>query len=334
MVVRIATYASHSALQILKGAKDEGFETIAFGSERVKPLYTKYFPVADYFLVGKYPEDELLELNAVVIPTGSFVAHLGVELVERMKVPYFGNKRVLKWESDRNLERKWLEKAKLKLPRVYDDPDDIDRPVIVKPHGAKGGRGYFIAKDPQDFWTKVEKFLGIKDKEDLKNVQIQEYVIGVPVYPHYFYSKLTRELELMSIDRRYESNVDAIGRIPSKDQLELELDITYTVIGNIPLVLRESLLMDVIEAGERTVKAAEELMGGLWGPFCLEGVFTPDLDFVVFEISARIVAGTNPFINGSPYTWLKYDEPMSTGRRIAREIRLAIEEDKLDEVVS
>ncbi|BAA30454.1 formate--phosphoribosylaminoimidazolecarboxamide ligase [Pyrococcus horikoshii] len=333
-MVRIATYASHSALQILKGAKDEGFGTIAFGKPRVKLLYTKYFPVADYFLEGDYPEDKLLELDAVVIPTGSFIAHLGVELVEKMRVPYFGNKEVLKWESDRSLERKWLEKAKLTLPRIYEDPDDIDRPVIVKPHGAKGGRGYFIAKSSKDFWEKAEKFLGIRSKEDLKNVQIQEYVVGVPIYPHYFYSKITGELELMSIDRRYESNVDAIGRIPSREQLDLDLDVTYTVVGNIPLVLRESLLMDVIEAGERVVKASEELMGGLWGPFCLEGVFTPDMEFVVFEISARIVAGTNLFINGSPYTWLKYDEPMSTGRRIAREIKIAIEEGKLEEVVT
>lgn len=82
-MVRIATYASHSALQILKGAKDEGFGTIAFGKPRVKLLYTKYFPVADYFLEGDYPEDKLLELDAVVIPTGSFIAHLGVELVEK-----------------------------------------------------------------------------------------------------------------------------------------------------------------------------------------------------------------------------------------------------------
>ncbi|AAL81641.1 5-formaminoimidazole-4-carboxamide-1-(beta)-D-ribofuranosyl 5'-monophosphate synthetase [Pyrococcus furiosus DSM 3638] len=334
MKVRIATYASHSALQILKGAKDEGFETIAFGSSKVKPLYTKYFPVADYFIEEKYPEEELLNLNAVVVPTGSFVAHLGIELVENMKVPYFGNKRVLRWESDRNLERKWLKKAGIRVPEVYEDPDDIEKPVIVKPHGAKGGKGYFLAKDPEDFWRKAEKFLGIKRKEDLKNIQIQEYVLGVPVYPHYFYSKVREELELMSIDRRYESNVDAIGRIPAKDQLEFDMDITYTVIGNIPIVLRESLLMDVIEAGERVVKAAEELMGGLWGPFCLEGVFTPDLEFVVFEISARIVAGTNIFVNGSPYTWLRYDRPVSTGRRIAMEIREAIENDMLEKVLT
>jgi hypothetical protein len=48
------------------------------------------------------------------------------------------------------------------------------------------------------------------------------------------------------------------------------------------------------------------------------------------EISARIVAGTNPFIDGSPYSYLNYDEPMSTGRRIAREIKNALLSNSLD----
>lgn len=187
---------------------------------RVKPLYTKYFPVADHFIEGAYPEEELLEFEAVVVPTGSFVAHLGVELVEKMKVPYYGNKAVLRWESDRSLERKWLEKAKLRLPRIYEDPDDIDGPVIVKPFGA-GGEGVLPGQLPEDFWKKAER-LGVRSKEDLSRVQIQEYVVGVPVYPHYFYSKLNGELELMSVDRRYESNADAIGRIPARSRLILE----------------------------------------------------------------------------------------------------------------
>lgn len=329
----VGTYASHSALQILKGARDEGFKTVAFGKERVKPLYTKYFPVADEFLVGEYPEKELLEKEVIVIPTGSFVAHLGIERVESMKVPYYGNKAVLRWESDRNLERKWLQKAGLKVPRVYEDPDDIDVPVIVKFHGARGGKGYFLARDSRDFWETAKK-AGITDKEGLRGVQIQEYILGVPVYPHYFYSKLNGELELMSVDRRYETNVDGIGRINAKDQLELGIEGSYVVVGNIPIVLRESLLMDVMEMGERTVKAAEELMGGIWGPFCLETILTDEMEFIVFEISARIVAGTNPFVNGSPYSWLRYDVPMSTGRRIAREIKQAIEEDRLGDILT
>jgi 5-formaminoimidazole-4-carboxamide-1-(beta)-D-ribofuranosyl 5'-monophosphate synthetase len=69
------------------------------------------------------------------------------------------------------------------------------------------------------------------------------------------------------------------------------------------------------------------------GPFSLEAVFSPAKGFTVFEISARIVAGTNLFPTGSPYSSFLYEEPMSTGRRIARELRSASERNMLDRIV-
>jgi 5-formaminoimidazole-4-carboxamide-1-(beta)-D-ribofuranosyl 5'-monophosphate synthetase len=72
---------------------------------------------------------------------------------------------------------------------------------------------------------------------------------------------------------------------------------------------------------------------GLFGPFCLETIITRKLQIFCFEISARIVAGTNPFIDGSPYTALKYDVPMSTGRRMAREIKQGITDGRLSEIL-
>ena len=80
----------------------------------------------------------------------------------------------------------------------------------------------------------------------------------------------------------------------------------------------------------KKLKGAEK---GLFGPFCLECIVTRKLEIFVFEISARIVAGTNPYTTGSPYSWLKYSEPMSTGRRIAREIKQAIEGSRLGDVL-
>jgi 5-formaminoimidazole-4-carboxamide-1-(beta)-D-ribofuranosyl 5'-monophosphate synthetase len=86
--------------------------------------------------------------------------------------------------------------------------------------------------------------------------------------------------------------------------------------------------------GQKVIETSRELFSpGLTGPFCIETVCTEDLEFIAFEISARIVAGTNLFINGSPYSQLLYDVPMSTGRRIAREVKEAIKGDLLDEVV-
>jgi 5-formaminoimidazole-4-carboxamide-1-(beta)-D-ribofuranosyl 5'-monophosphate synthetase len=138
----------------------------------------------------------------------------------------------------------------------------------------------------------------------------------------------------MSFDKRYESNADSIGRISAQDQLDADIRTSYTITGNIPMVIRESILPQVFEMGENVVKKSKKLAGkGLYGPFCLEAIIDPNLNFYVFEISARIVAGTNPFVNGSPYTWLRYNEPMSTGRRLCRDIKQAIEQDRLDEVL-
>ncbi|MBU7045617.1 MAG: DUF1297 domain-containing protein, partial [Theionarchaea archaeon] len=35
----------------------------------------------------------------------------------------------------------------------------------------------------------------------------------------------------------------------------------------------------------------------------------------------------------SPYTYAKYFEPMSAGRRIAREIKMALKEDRMRDIV-
>ena len=164
---------------------------------------------------------------------------------------------------------------------------------------------------------------------------LQEYIVGVPIYAHYFHSPLTQELEILSFDKRYESNADSIGRIRAEDQLAANIFTSYTIVGNIPVVVRESLLPEFFAMGERVVETSKKMCGGkgLFGSFCLECIVTRKLEIFVFEISARIVAGTNPFIMGSPYSWLKYQEPMSTGRRIAREIKLAIEAGRLLDVL-
>jgi len=332
---KIATLGSHSALQILKGAKQEGFETICVCIKgREKPY--QQFKVADKIITidsfkdFEKTQNQLLKENAIIIPHASFIAYMGFERIENLKVPYFGNKKILKWESDRNLERKWLKQAGLKLPKLFKNPKDIDRPVIIKFHGAGGGKGYFLAKNYEDFQKKIKMH---KEKEYV----IQEYILGVHMYAHYFNSPLTGETELMGFDKRYESNVDSLGRISARDQMALpeeQVDPSYVIVGNMPVVVRESFLPRFIQKGENVIKVSKKLVEkGLFGPFCLETIMTPDEDIITFEISARIVAGTNPYTNGSPYTWLRYDEPMSTGRRIAREIKLAIEQNKLKKVL-
>jgi len=329
----IATLGSHSALQILKGAKDEGFKTLAICLKgREKPY--KLFKVADKMIVIDSYKDflrignKLASKNIILIPHASLIAYLGYKKVEKLKMKYFGNKKILRWEADRNLEEKWLKKARLKLPIIFDNPKKIDRPVIVKFHGAGGGKGYFLANSAVDFKRKIKPY-------KRKKYIIQEYIVGVPIYTHYFYSPLDRKLEIMGFDKRYESNVDSLGRISARDQMVLpSCDPSYVICGNIPIVIRESFLPQIINMGEAVVKASKKIVPpGLFGPFCLEMVINPQEEIFVFEISARIVAGTNPYINGSPYTQLYYQEPMSTGRRIAREIKIAIKANKLNKIL-
>jgi 5-formaminoimidazole-4-carboxamide-1-(beta)-D-ribofuranosyl 5'-monophosphate synthetase len=215
------------------------------------------------------------------------------------------------------------------VPRIFTEQDVIDRPVIVKSYGAAGGVGYFIAHNQTDFQEKLKKFTS-------KDFIVQEYIIGVPMYLHFFYSPLTGQNELLSIDRRYESNVDSLGRLPLKHQEQIDIVPSFVVVGNSPLVIRESLMPEAYAMADRLIESGKRMIDkkGLFGPFCLETIITQDQKFYAVEVSCRIVAGTNLFIDSSPYASLIYDEPMSTGRRIAREIKLAIEQDRLAEVLN
>ena len=330
----IVTLGSHSALQILKGAKDEGFKTAVVATPDRLTLYKTYNNFIDEILKidswKNFPtlEKQLIKRNAIIIPHGSFVAYLGLDQNKNMKALYFGNKKVLDWEENRKMQRDWMEEAKVKVPHRFKRGDKIDRPVIVKSYGASGGKGYFTARNQREF---DEKLKGYSEERFM----VQEYVIGVPVYFHFFYSPLTKKVELMSVDKRYETNVDSLGRIPAKNQRGLNIEPSFEVVANIPLAVRESMMAEAVAMAERVVKASQKLIPtkGLFGPFCLETIITSSEELYVIEISARIVAGTNCFINGSPYTYLLYDEPMSTGRRIAREIKNAVKLNRLKEVL-
>ena len=339
--ITIATLCSHSSLQIFHGARKMGFKTIGMVTKNNQRIYDA-FPLAkpDKFITYSDYDDmseragELQDDNVVLIPHGSFVEYMGAKKFEDFEVPSYGNRGVLSWESDRALQRQWITSSGAPMPRLITDAREIKEPVMVKYHGAKGGRGFFIAKDYPDF------------KMGIDNTQpytIQEYCLGTRYYLHFFYDPLKTDgyriahggsLELLSIDRRDESNIDEMYKLGSiEDAKRHGLYPSFVVTGNTPVVIRESLLPKAFEMAENIVNKSYELFGGMWGPFCLETVVNDKLEFRVFEISTRIVAGTNPFINGSPYAEMIYPG-MSTGARMAMEIKDAIEKDRLKELMS
>ena len=338
--ITIATICSHSSLQIFDGARKEGFKTLGI-CLKAPPKHYDAFPLAkpDEFLVLDRYEDlldkveEMKAKNVIIIPHGSFIAYMGIDKFIQLGLPTFGNRDVLEWESNRRMEREWLVGAGIHMPDAIEDPRDIDGPVMVKYDGARGGHGFFIAKSYEDFQKHIDPS---------RTFTIQRFITGTRYYLHYFYSPIKEDgytlskgsLEMLSMDRRVESNADEIFRLGSPRELaEAGIIPSYVVTGNVPLIARESLLPLVFELGSRVVEESMKKFGGMIGPFCLETVFTDNLEIKVFEISARIVAGTNLYVSGSPYADL-IEENMSTGRRIAREIKLAKEKGRLDEIVS
>lgn len=329
----IATLGSHSSLQILHGAKQEKFKTLLITLPARENFYKRFKFIDQIITISDFAdfpevEKDLKNKNVIVIPHGSFVAYLGVEKNKNMNLPYFGNKAVLDWEQDRIAQNKWLTEAKINTPPQYGSIDEAEFPVIVKSFGAAGGSGYFVAYNADQYREKIRTFPG-------DQFVIQKYILGVTLYIHYFYSPLSGEIEIMSMDRRYETNADGLGRIPMPEGATEYIKPEFVVVGNSPLVLRESMLPEAYDMGERLVKSSKKLIDkrGIFGPFCLETIITPDMKFCAIEISARIVAGTNIFTEGSSYSWLNYDKPVSTGRRIAMEIERAIKENKLGEIL-
>ncbi len=338
----IATLGSHCALQVLKGAKDEGFKTILICEKKRERLYRRFKFIDELILVNSFLEISesrcesfLKENNSILIPHGTLIAQMKQEQIESIQTPIFGNKHILGWESDRTLKEQLMKEAKFDVPKSISSPKEIESLIIAKRHGAAGGKGYFLASTEEEYNKKRDVLINQGLISGDSDLYLQEYYSGVLAYLQFFYSPLEKKIEFFGVDKRHESDIDGLARIPAENQLKSNDIPSFNVIANSPLVLRESLLDNVYTMGENFVEASAKIVPpGMNGPFCIEGVYDQNAQFKVFEFSARIVAGTNMYVNGSPYTTFMYNEPMSMGRRIAREIKKADEQNKIDVIVT
>lgn len=347
--LKIVTICSHSALQIFHGARTEGIEALGIALPNTKPYYESFSLAKpdDFITVEDYREilredlqKRLIEENALIVPHGSFVEYVSAEnILEKLYVPMFGNRLTLYWESDREKQYMWIVEAGLPHPKRYSSPEEIDKLVIVKLCGAKGGYGYFKTSSISEFHSKIAELKKRKIIGGDSGYVIEEFIPGVRIYPHFFFSPIREpnlkslphgSLEILGMDRRLEV-IDEIYRgLP--EIIEDFLD--FTVVGNTPVVVREKLIVDILEISSKIIQASRKLFyPGLIGPFCIEMIYHPEKGFKIFEISTRIVAGTNLYSHGSPYSYYYYNEPMSMGRRIAREIKEAVKIGKLGELV-
>jgi len=96
------------------------------------------------------------------------------------------------------------------------------------------------------------------------------------------------------------------------------------------------MLERAYELGERFVAAVkQEYDPGIIGPFALQCAIKngpPSKEFVCFDVSLRVPG--SPGITATPYSSYLWGEPVSIGRRIAKEVKLAIAEQALDKIVT
>ena len=341
--VTVAVLGSHSALEIMDGAKDEGLRTAVVCERGREGPYRRFSRLADEIIVldsfgdmlGEATQERLRSLNAVVVPHRSLTAYLGYDAIEgSLRVPMFGNRAMLRAE-ERSEERgqyHLLRSAGIRYPRVYESPDDIDGPAIVKvmESGRPLERAFFTVQSPSEYSRVAEEKIsaGIVSEDGLASASIEELVIGAYLNFNYFCSPGSKEVDFVGIERRIQTNVDGFTSLPATQQQgllqgEIGVQLQNIEVGHTPASVRESLLGRVFEAGDRFAgAAAREYPPGVIGPFSLQSVVTRDLEIVVYDASLRVPG--NPILaTTSPYTKYKYGETFGIGRRIAMDIRAA-----------
>ena len=348
--IRIGVLGSHSALEIASGAKQEGFETVVVCQKGREKTYTKYYKnIFDHVLMlDKFSEmtsqsnvKKLTDLNTIFVPNRSFSVYAGYEAIEnQFAVPLMGNRAMLRTE-ERNTPRNQLyllQKAGIATPKTFKSPSEIDRLAIIKvPEKERAiERAFFYASSPEEYEKTAQKRIkqGIITPEALKNSVIEEYVIGAKFNANLFWSPLTDEIDLLGFDRRIQTDLDGVLDLPAQEQLELNIPTQNIEIGHMGATMRESQIEKIFEAAEKFVNTCKkEYPPGMVGLFALQGAVTKDLEFYVFDVSPR-VPGCPCVEPTSPYMKYKYGMEVGPGRRVAMEVKRAVKEGRLAEVVT
>jgi 5-formaminoimidazole-4-carboxamide-1-(beta)-D-ribofuranosyl 5'-monophosphate synthetase len=365
----VGTVGSHSAIDVADGAVTEGFASIVLAQTGREATYARYFrTVRDaqgtrtrgcVDEVWSYPkfadlaapdaQARMREHRMLLVPNRAFSSYVPLTTIEDdFRVPIVGSRRLLRIEerSERDNYYTLLAAAGIPIPRALPGPDALDRLAIVKlPHAARRlERGFFTAASAEEYRSKSRALLdrGTIAADDLAHARIEEYVLGPVFNFNFFFSPLVPRadgLELLGVDERRESNLDGLVRLPAAQQLGLSASDRipdYTVVGHGTLTVRESILEEVFRLGEKFVDAARtRAPPGILGPFCLQTCIDKDGHLTVFDVAARIGGGTNIHLAlGHPYGNALYRMPMSSGRRVALEIRRAAESGRLKEIVS
>jgi 5-formaminoimidazole-4-carboxamide-1-(beta)-D-ribofuranosyl 5'-monophosphate synthetase len=365
----IGALGSHSAIDIADGAAHEGFHTLILAQQDRERTYANYFRaqrdssgtlirgcIDETWTFPTFAEsvapavqERLRQESVLLVPHRALSSYVPLSFIENeLEVPILGSRNMLRIEERTERENYYtlLHAGGLPTPEALPGPEAIDGLCIIKlPHAARRlERGFFTAATPEEYRVKSEQLLADKtiQASDLATARIERYVLGPVFNFNFFYSPLVpREdaLELLGVDERRESSLDGLVRLPAAQQLEMSARHRipeYTVVGHGTLTVRESLLEEVYRLGERFVEASRSRYSpGIIGPFCLQTCIDSAGQPTIFDVAVRIGGGTNIHLSlGHPYGNALWREPMSSGRRLAVEVKHALSEDRLGELVT
>jgi len=358
--ITIGVLGGHSALDVSNGAKKYGFNTVAVAQKGREKTFTKYYKsrgdgrgcidnviLVDHFgdVVNEDVQKQLRDMNTIFIHNRYFWVYCDFERIENeFKVPIFGLRQGVKLEERDvpNNQYYLLQQAGIRIPKIFKSPSEIDRLVIVKVNEALRGyeRAFFFADSEDAYRQEGEKRIseGLITREDLEKAVIEEYVVGAHINLNFFYSALTGELELMGTDTRRQTNLDGFLRLPVDEQIMVKKYKKMKIIetGHYAVTMKESLVEKAFALGERFVETMKkEVAPGMIGPFALQGAVVAEEgkeEFVLFDVSMRIPG--SPGTKFTPYSGYLYGDSMSYGERIAMELRNAIDQGKLEDLLT
>ncbi|MEM3144167.1 MAG: formate--phosphoribosylaminoimidazolecarboxamide ligase family protein [Candidatus Nitrosotenuis sp.] len=346
---RIGVLGSHSALEIMDGAKDEGIPTVVICQKGRDAPYRRFQRIADEIIVVENFKDMasqkmqkmFRDSNTIIVPHRALTAYLGYDTIEnKFLVPIFGNRALFQAEERSFAKNQYylLEKSKIRFPKIFNDPKKINKPAIVKVQEKerKLERAFFTVSSYKDYLQKSEERIkkGIIRKEDLRRASIEELILGTYMNFNYFHTPVSEQVDFIGIERRLQTNLHDFNALPAKQQLDIDIDLQNIEVGHTPASIRESLLEKVINMGDKFVSGVRDIYPpGIIGPFSLQSVVTTELELVVYDVSLRVPG--NPIVaTTSPYTKYQYGETFGVGRRIAMEIKKAHEQGRLSEILT
>jgi len=314
--VTIGVLGSHSAEEVGVSAKAFGFRTVVICERGREELYVKHNKhlfdrqiILERFsdILNSEVQESLRDLNTVFLPNRSFTVYVGFQNIEeRFQVPIYGNRYMLKTE-ERLLPKNqyWLlEEAKLRTPKRFSKPEEIDRLVLVKVRQKSKPleRAFFTAKDPSQYWAKASDLIsrGVISEDDLKASVIEEFVLG-PRFNANFQGWALKDVfgdfDFLGFDDRRQVNLHGILNLTAREQLELNTIVKNEEIGHFGVTMRESQKPLVYQAASKFLETCRRFYPpGLFGSFALQGAVSYDpmdpqgkkLEFFVFDVSPRI----------------------------------------------